>query len=100
MLKKKCQEIADSAFYNELRIPDKMLFIKKVMASCKTSKQLTSTLEWGRKVIYNAWELHDQNAFDKYDAITAFRINSKFADNVKLVDHELYESYVELLRQL
>lgn len=100
MLRKKCQEIADKAFYNEFLVPNKMIYIKKIMESCKTESQLDDVLKWGKECIFNIWRLHDRNIREKYSTCDAIYITGKFGSNMKLIIKDITRYYGELLRKM
>lgn len=55
-MNRKEKNTAHKLFYNEYRMPDKMLYIKKVMDSCTTIEQLGNAYMWGVNVI---WKFYD-----------------------------------------
>lgn len=40
-------------YYEDFKMPDKMNYIKGIMMSCESKKQLDATLSWGKKVLWN-----------------------------------------------
>lgn len=51
-------------FYTDYKMPDKMLYIKNVMDSCKTQEQLDITLKWGKKVLWGFYDVMSNSIDD------------------------------------
>lgn len=99
MLTRKCYEIADAIFYNEEKIPDKMLYIERVMLSCVTREQLDSAYKWGKRVITDVYGMVSRR-LAKYDSPEYIRISSRFLRNVTAVEAQIERYYNEKSREL
>ena len=75
-------------FYKEFKMIDKMNYIKKVMDSCQTDKQLDSTLNWGKKVLWQNYDMMDKK-LDKYDSCFSFHISNKLIAMTGDIEDEL-----------
>ena len=69
-------------FYSEYKMPDKMMYIKKVMDSCKTREQLDAAYKWGIKVL---WAFHDVMVKDKF----SFYITLSLIDRTEKLGDEI-----------
>ena len=96
--RRKCDEIADALFYNEIKVPDKMLYIERVMLSCVNRKQLDSAYEWGKKVITDAYILADRR-LSKEDLSDQIRISGRIFRNVKAVKAQIGLYYDEIIEK-
>ena len=85
-------------FYKEFKMPDKMNYIKKVMESCVTDKQLDSTLAWGVKVLWQNCSAIN-NHLDQYDCGT-LSISYTIIDRTEDLADELKRYYDELSERL
>lgn len=96
---RKCYEIADALFYNEMKVPDKMLYIERVMLSCVSREQLDSAYEWGKRVITDTYGAVDRRLFN-WDSADLIRISGRFFRNVKAVKAQIGLYYDEKIREL
>ena len=97
MFTRKCNKIADAVFYNEERIPDKMLYIERVMLSCENRGQLDSAYAWGRSVIDNIYQKMSRVLCRKYALSDWIRISGRLLRNTNAVSAQLRLYYNELI---
>ncbi len=98
MLTRKCYEIADAIFYNEEKIPDKMLYIERVMLSCVNREQLDSAYKWGKRVITDVYDMVSRR-LAKYDVSEHIRISARFLRNVTAVEAQIGRYYNEIIEK-
>lgn len=96
MTRRKCYEIADAIFYNEEKVPDKMLYIQRIMLSCTTREQLASTYGWGRKVIDNISDTVSDRVYKKYGLWEHIIISGRFTRRCGAVSAQLKSFYNEI----
>lgn len=97
---RKCYEIADALFYNEMKVPDKMLYIERVMLSCVNREQLDSVYKWGKRVITDTYGAVDRRLSKEGDSADFIRISGRFFRNVKAVKAQIGLYYDEKIREL
>lgn len=85
----KSEKIVYEAFYKTYKMPDKLLYIKKVLQSCKTSEQLYKVKEWGRHIL-EMYRLDFSNkAMNKYGMLRCIEMDNEFS-----------KRYLTLLREI
>lgn len=84
----KQKKVLYNLFYEEFQMPDKMLYIKRVMDSCKTNTQLESARTWGHKVL---WKYYDvmKKRLDRYESWTALSMSFKMIDMTEALVKEI-----------
>lgn len=96
---RKCYEIADAIFYNEEKVPDKMLYIERVMFSCVTKEQLAAAYKWGKGVINGINSAVAERGCKKYELYDDLIIFDKFDKNCTSVLSQLKSTYNEILEK-
>ena len=81
MLKREAKAIADRYFYNEWNIPDKMLYIERIMDGCRTEEQVMNICRWGEDVMDGYTSLIGRVCDKKYGTLAYVRITTKFINN-------------------
>ena len=87
-------KIVFSLVYEKYAIPDKGLYIKRVMDSCKTHEQLKSAYLWGRNVIKNLKRLAIKD-IDRCGLSAVF----KFYDGFDSVSNDLSIHFNKLTKE-
>lgn len=59
-------------YYEDFKMPDKMNYIKGIMMSCESKKQLDATLSWGKKVLLNHSDIIKRRLGDTSSYITTY----------------------------
>lgn len=59
-------------YYEDFKMPDKMNYIKGIMMSCESKKQLDATLSWGKKVLWNYSDIINRRLEDTRSYITTY----------------------------
>ena len=84
----KQKKVLYNLFYEEFQMPDKMLYIKKVMESCKTNKQLKSARTWGKKVLWQYCDVMNRR-LNKYDTCFVIPIASRMISMTEALAKEI-----------
>lgn len=95
----KQKKVLFNLFYEEFKMPDKMNYIKKVMDSCKTQQQLDSTLKWGKKALWQNYDMMDRK-LDKYDTCFSISITFRMIDMTTELSNELVKHHIKLLKKI
>lgn len=95
----KHKKVLFNLFYEEFKMPDKMNYIKKVMDSCKTQQQLDSTLKWGKKVLWQNYDVMKMR-LDKYDTCFSISITFRMIDMTTELCNELAKHHIKLLKKI
>lgn len=78
-------------YYEDIKMPDKMNYIKGIMMSCESKKQLDATLSWGKKVLWNYSDIIKRRLEDTRSYITTyFTVINRTKDLCKELD-KVYE---------
>lgn len=96
---KKCYEIADAIFYNKEKVPDKMLYIERIMFSCVTKEQLAAAYKWGKGVISGINGTVAERGSKEYNPCDDLIIFDKFDRNCTSVLSQLKSTYNEILEK-
>ena len=99
MFEKKATTIADRYFYTEWNVPDKMLYIERIMDSCRTEDQIMNTYRWGEEIMYD-YMSQISRVCDGYDTITYVRIVDKFNGNTLKVVSDLRKHSEKAMKKL
>ena len=81
-------------FYSDYKMPDKMLYIQKIMDSCNTQEQLDSTLKWGKNVLWNFQHVIDNAADGRLS------VQLKIINRIQNLENELVKYYKNLSKNL
>lgn len=84
----KQKKVLYNLFYEEFQMPDKMLYIKRVMDSCKTNKQLESAQTWGHKVLWKYYDVMNRR-LNKYDTCFLIPISFRMTDMTEELVNEI-----------
>ena len=84
----KQKKVLYNLFYEEFQMPDKMLYIKKVMDSCKTNAQLESARTWGHKVLWKYYDVMNRR-LNKYDTCFLIPISFRMTDMTEELVNEI-----------
>lgn len=57
-------------YYEDFKMPDKMNYIKGIMKSCESKKQLDATLSWGKKVLWKYSDIINRRLEDTRSCLT------------------------------
>ena len=93
-MRTKQKNVLYDLFYKEFKMIDKMNYIKKVMDSCQTNKQLDSTLNWGKRVIWQNYDMMDKK-LDKYDSCFSIPISNKLIAMTGSIERELIKYHLK-----
>ncbi len=80
-------------FYSQYKMPDKMMYIKKVMDSCKTQEQLDAARKWGIKVLWGFFDVMSNDIF-------SFCIELCLIDRTKELCNEINRYYTILSKKI
>ena len=80
-------------------MPDKMLYIERVLDSCKTEDQLDITFKWGTNLL---WKYCDciERELDKYNSCIAFPAANAIIGRTKLLIDHIQDHYNVCLSKL
>ena len=95
MTRRNAYRKADEAFYNEHQIPDKMLYIKRIMDGCETLTQFASAYVWGHKVIENLANMISRKFGHNHELCDIIYFDGKLNRNVDSVQKELAKYYLD-----
>ena len=71
---KKRKAKAFDVFYNEFKMLEKFTYIRKVMDSCDTAKQLDSAFKWGTKALWSWYGVMKSTCDDRFGVIDGIDI--------------------------
>ena len=87
------KKAAFKAVYEDARIPDLALYIKRVMSSCKTREQLENAYKWGKSAIDRIVRQTERTLKKKYDSIDSFLVVEKMT---RSIPEDLLKHYLSL----
>ena len=87
-MRTKQKKVLYNIFYEEFKMPDKMLYIKRVMDSCKTNNQLESARTWGHKVLWKYYDVMHRR-LNKYDTCFLIPISFRMIDMTEELVNEI-----------
>ena len=95
MSKRKAKDQCYEDYYHKYKVPDKMLYIMRVMDSCKTKEQLDAAFKWGDKLVRHIYDI----ASDKFAKDSTCReflaYDNIFRSNTFAAVGELHRYYHE-----
>ena len=93
MTKRQVKDQCYEDYYHKYKVPDKMLYIMRVMDSCKTKEQLDATFKWGDKLVRHIYVI----ASDKFAKVSScgesLAYDNVFRSNTFAVVGELQRYY-------
>ena len=95
-MRKKQKNFLFKLYYEDFKMPDKMNYIKGIMMSCESKKQLDATLSWGKKVLWNYSDMINRR-LEEFGSSTWFYVPACFSiiNRTKKLSEELDKVYKE-----
>ena len=99
-MNKKKTEKAYDIFYNKYKMLDKYNYVKKVMSSCKTEKQLDNAYSWGYNILWKWFDVMDKEIKKKYGVINGLDFWHYTFNRTSLLTDDLLKYKSELWKEL
>lgn len=97
MGKRKADNAVFEEFYVNLRMLDRLNYIKRVIGSCKNEREARTAFNWGKKVL---WEKCKAAKFDNLDTPDEFRARLKMINYTSALERDLVKCYESVSGEL
>lgn len=98
-MRTKQKNVLFDLFYTKFKMLDKMLYIERVLDSCKSEEQLDITFRWGTRLLWKYYDCIDKE-LDKYNSWIAFPTANAIIGRTKLLIDHIQDHYNVCLSKL